>query len=189
MPKKQPQITPSPPVPLTSPLPKIIIFDLDYTLWPFWVDTHVTPPLKPSAAHTSATDRYSESFAFYTDVPYILSTLPSLGITLCIASRTSAPSQARDLLKMLHLPNGNKAQEAFSGSMEIYPGSKIKHMESIHKKTGIPYEEMLFFDDEQRNIETEKLGVTMKLVRDGVTWDEIEKGVQMWRKRNGRVFK
>lgn len=189
MPKKQPQITPSPPVPLTSPLPKIIIFDLDYTLWPFWVDTHVTPPLKASATHTSATDRYSESFSFYTDVPYILSTLPSLGITLCIASRTSAPSLARDLLKMLHLPNGNKSQEAFSGSMEIYPGSKIKHMESIHKKTGIPYEEMLFFDDEQRNIETEKLGVTMKLVRDGVTWDEIEKGVQLWRKRNGRVVK
>lgn len=27
-------------------------------------------------------------------------------------------------------------------------GSKIAHFKELHKKTGIPYEEMLFFDDE-----------------------------------------
>lgn len=173
------------------PLPKLIVFDLDYTLWPFWVDTHVTPPLKPNTHHSAATDRYGEDFGFYRDVPSILQLLPRIQIKLAVASRTSAPSVARDLLKLLHLPadrdgeKPRKAVDAFDGGMEIYPGSKIKHMELIHKRTGVAYEDILFFDDESRNRETEKLGVTMQLITSGVSWDEIAKGVDSWRKRRG----
>ena len=46
---------------------------------------------------------------------------------------------------------------------------------------------MLFFDDESRNKNVEVLGVTMWLVRDGVSRDEIDNGVRSWRKRNGRT--
>lgn len=205
----------------TLPWPKLIVFDLDYTLWPFWVDTHVTPPLKANAQHSAATDRHGEEYALYPDVPYILQLLPRAGmmipatpptpttdgavpvppspntapIKLGVASRTHAASLARDLLKMLHLPAVSEAGvgslksrrmgDVFDGGVEIYPGSKIKHFETLQKRTGIRFEDMLFFDDESRNMETETLGVTMRLVRDGVTWGEIEKGVEEWRKRRG----
>ncbi|KAH6605418.1 hypothetical protein Trco_007125 [Trichoderma cornu-damae] len=194
------------------PFPRLIVFDLDYTLWPFWVDTHVTPPLKINPTHSGATDRTGEEFAFYGEVPEILAVLPHLGspskIKLGVASRTSAPSLARELLKGIHIPpasslspqdeDGNHKRpsaagkkkasvDAFDGGLEIYPGSKIKHFEALQKRTGIRFEDMLFFDDESRNRETEKLGLTMKLVMDGVTWEEIGKGVELWRSRRSRI--
>ncbi|KKA29769.1 hypothetical protein TD95_004916 [Thielaviopsis punctulata] len=211
-PKSKPPAPPSTdflPTSLTHPalpLPPLIVFDLDYTLWPFWVDTHVTPPLKPADAF-SATDRAAESFSFYREVPSILHALSRAGIRLAVASRTSAPELARELLKLLHIPapppppsaeaditalddemqweKPRRALELFDAPLEIYPRSKIAHFEAIAKKTGVKYEDMLFFDDESRNREVESLGVTMRLVRDGVTWDEIERGVAEWRKRRG----
>ncbi|TEA13142.1 Magnesium-dependent phosphatase 1 [Colletotrichum sidae] len=184
------------------PLPALIVFDLDYTLWPFWVDTHVSGPLKANASHSAAADRHGESFSFYPEVPRILYTLPLAGVKLAVASRTSAPDLARDMLKLLHVPppsaeegglsagsgkkeKPRKALDLFDGGLEIYPSSKIRHFETLFRKTGVPYTEMLFFDDESRNREVESLGVTMQLVRDGVSWAEIDKGVAEWRKRRG----
>ena len=59
-------------------------------------------------------------------------------------------------------------------------------MTKLKDKLAVPFEEMLFFDDELRNNNVEKLGVTFWLVRDGVTWTEIGRGIKAWRKRNGR---
>lgn len=191
------------------PFPRLIVFDLDYTIWPFWVDTHVTPPLKINPTHSGATDRTGEEFAFYSDVPEILAVLPYLNspnkIKLGVASRTSAPGLARELLKGIHVPptasfaadeDGNNKKSAgrkkvsydvFDGGLEVYPGSKMKHFEALQKRTGIRFEDMLFFDDESRNRETEQLGLTMKLVVDGVTWEEIGRGVELWRSRRSRA--
>jgi magnesium-dependent phosphatase 1 len=168
-------------------LPRMIVFDLDYTLWPFWVDTHVTPPLKASSNHSSAKDRVGESYAFYNDVPSILHNLRAYGVKVGAASRTSAPDLGREMLRLLQIDVDGKKKKAidFFDYMEIYPGSKITHFTKLQKATGLNYEDMLFFDDEARNRNVESLGVTMYLVRDGVTKDELDNGIREWRKRRG----
>lgn len=116
-------------------------------------------------------------------------------IKIGAASRTSAPDLAREMLSYLRVPTtpststANPKAIAQFDYLEIYPGSKITHFNRLRKSTGLPFEEMLFFDDESRNKEVETLGVTMKLVRDGVTRSEIDQGVQKWRERHGRTKK
>lgn len=187
------------------------MFDLDYTLWPFWVDTHVTPPIKPKDSNTRIQDKWGESFTFYPGVPHILHAAKERGITMSVASRTCAPDLAKEMLKTLvvtppfnatfHTNDADKknkskpvkplkALEYFS-YMQIFPGSKTTHFERIQegtRKAGgeVPFADMLFFDDEarNRNVETE-LGVTFWLVRDGVTREEVDNGIWEWRKRRG----
>ncbi|KAI4105784.1 MAG: hypothetical protein L6R37_002531 [Teloschistes peruensis] len=183
------------------PLPKIIVFDLDYTLWPFWVDTHVTPPLKAKDNNTKSVDRWGESFTFYPDVPSILLSAKSTSppITLATASRTSATDIATTLLKQLHLPpffenaSSSKAAEKRAYDifdyMQIFPGDKKTHFGKIQKASGVEYDEMLFFDDERRNRNVESLGVVYWEVPSGVTRAEVDRGVREWRRRKGREQK
>ena len=95
------------------------------------------------------------------------------------------------MLKLLRFtaPGSSTSEKGidFFDNMQVYPGSKTRHFQKIHADTGIPYEEMLFFDDESRNRDTEQLGVVMWLVRDGVTRHEVDEGVRSWRKRNKKM--
>jgi magnesium-dependent phosphatase 1 len=66
--------------------------------------------------------------------------------------------------------------------LEIYPGSKITHFKKLHESTGIAYEDMLFFDDEERNSEVEtELGVHFVLCPDGVHTKLFEDALDSWR--------
>ncbi|OJJ49130.1 hypothetical protein ASPZODRAFT_150069 [Penicilliopsis zonata CBS 506.65] len=178
------------------PLPKLIVFDLDYTLWPFWVDTHVSAPVKPKDNNSRVVDRWGESFAFYPAVSSIVCACKAKSIPLALASRTHAPDLARDVLKALHIiptfsdnpaatSKTSRALEYFD-YIQIFPATKTQHFARIQSASGIAYEDMLFFDDEarNRNVETE-LNVTFCLVRDGMTREEVDRGVWAWRKRNG----
>ena len=185
----------------SQPLPKLLVFDLDYTLWPFWVDTHVTPPIKAgtgSSAGRVARDRYGENLEFYPDVPNILAAARRHNIKVAAASRTHTPELARQMLNVLHVFEGSpapgskkksksltsKPARQYFDDLQIFPGDKVAHMDGIKRKTGIGYEDMVFFDDEGRNgnVERER-GVCFWLVRDGVTIEEIDKGIRKWRQR------
>lgn len=105
------------------------------------------------------------------------------------------------MLSLLRVSTGSGSEETKGGAgggstekaisffdyLQIFPGSKTTHFAKIHEASGIEYEDMLFFDDEARNRNVETLGVVMLLVRDGVTRDEVDRGVELWRKRNKKA--
>ncbi|XP_076650132.1 magnesium-dependent phosphatase 1 [Halictus rubicundus] len=146
--------------------PKILVFDLDYTLWPFWVDTHVTPPFKKKG--NNVVDAHGQNIRFYKEVPDVLKRLTDEGYELGVASRTSEISGANQLLKLFNW-------EKYFTYKEIYPGCKLTHFSKIQKASNTDYTDMIFFDDEHRNIvDVSKLGVTCILVKSGVTHSVVE---------------
>ncbi|KAF8196950.1 magnesium-dependent phosphatase-1 [Pholiota molesta] len=182
--------------------PQLIAFDLDYTLWDLWIDTHVTGPLRRHKnAVNEVLDKHGEPISFYADVPHILHRIQSHSlqrdsgeedgrVVIAACSRTHAPDLANQCLRLLLVPPPKEQASAtpksaieFFDELEIYPGSKLKHFKALHERTGIPYSEMLFFDDEIRNAEVEKLGVTFCHVPLGLTLEMFEKGLKEWRRR------
>ncbi len=146
-------------------------------------------------------DRYGGSYTFYPGVPAILRAAREKGITMGLASRTHAPDLAREMLKGLTIPGPATEGENENAKplraidifvhQQIFPGTKTTHFQKIQDATRkqsseVAFADMLFFDDEGRNRNVEReLGVTFWLVPDGVSKDEVDKGVWEWRKRRG----
>jgi magnesium-dependent phosphatase 1 len=146
----------------------LFIFDLDFTLWNCggtWCD-HTFPPYKKLNNNT-VVDSQGLHIKLYEDTLAILEELKKQNIEMGLASRTGAPDWARQLLHLFEIENYFKHKE-------IYPNSKVVHFGSIQKKTGIPFNEMFFFDDETRNIEdVESLGVNCYFVENGINMQII----------------
>ncbi|KAK0558398.1 hypothetical protein OC844_005182 [Tilletia horrida] len=149
----------------SGPLPSHFVFDLDYTLWPCWVDTHVDPPLKRRKDDINTVhDRSGTPLSFFPHVPR------------CEGSSWKTMPRL-------------KRSEANLSPRYIYPGSKIRHFKSIQKALGGNYEDMIFFDDEFRNAEVSReLGVHfVEVGHSGTDLATFVRGVKEWQaKRRAR---
>ncbi|CAM8882595.1 unnamed protein product [Rhodiola kirilowii] len=138
-------------------LPRLVVFDLDYTLWPFYCECRSkrdTPAMYPHAKG-------------------ILLALKDKGVSLAIASRSPTPDIANAFLDKLGIKSLFVAQEIYSSWTH-----KTDHFNKIHQRTGVPYSSMLFFDDEDRNIQAvSKMGVTSVLVGNGINLGALREGL------------
>ncbi len=144
----------------------LLVFDLDFTLWNAggtWCD-HTSPPYRQFKNHVIDSD--NNTIFLYPDVPLILSDLHA-DYTLAVVSRTYQPNWAGELLQLLNI-------DTYFSYFEIYPGSKTEHFHHLHHRSKVPFGEMLFFDDEMRNVdEVAQLGVTTVLVDEGISREMI----------------
>ena len=147
--------------------PALVVFDLDLTLWTcgnsIWCDCLTPPFFQDSQGRLS--DREGSHIRLYQDVPQILDALHQAGCKIGIASRTSAPSWACQLLELLGVAHRFDYQA-------IYPGDKQRHFRQLQEESSVPLDAMVFFDDERRNIvSVGQLGVRCIEVSSGMHWE------------------
>ncbi|MGH0179170.1 UNVERIFIED_CONTAM: hypothetical protein FKN15_000587 [Acipenser sinensis] len=115
--------------------PKLVVFDLDYTLWPFWVGTQVDPPFHKDR-ESKVIDSRGHPVRLYPETVEVLRSLHADGIAIAAASR-------------------------------------------IREQSGVEFNQMLFFDDENRNIvDVSRLGVLCVLASNGVNLKLLEDGLK-----------
>lgn len=133
---------------------ELIVFDLDFTLWDcggLWVDCTDYP--FRTDRNGKIIDRSGRHLRLFEEVPGILDEADRMGVPMALASRTEQPGWARSLLDLLGI------RDRFTYE-EIYPGSKVAHFQKLKCDSGVDFRQMLFFDDENRNIvEVGDLGV------------------------------
>lgn len=142
---------------------KLVVFDLDFTLWNAggtWCD-HTYPPYKKY--NGQILDAQNTKIFLYNDTKNILRELYHRDIKLAVASRTHEPAIAKELMRLFEI-------DRFFHFSQIFPGSKISHFEALQRETKIPFHEMIFFDDEHRNVaDVSQLGVQCVRVHNGIS--------------------
>ncbi|KAI8644915.1 magnesium-dependent phosphatase-1 [Parasitella parasitica] len=174
---------------IPSKLPKMIVFDLDYTLWPEWIDCTSGPPYVYDELSNSVINPSGESLGFFEHTATIIALVKAFpDIRIGIASRTHTPEWAKSAIGLLRIPElDNSTLMENVDHLEIYPGSKLKHFESLSEKSGIACSDMLFFDDESRNREVCKLGVHFVHVntKTGITPFQFENALHAFATNSG----
>ena len=130
-------------------------------------------------ADVQALDRGNLRAHVFPGVTRMLRKLREEGFLLAAVSRTVEPDWARELLRVLRI-------DQYFHYKEIYPGSKTAHFKALRaalKKDNldVPFQNMLFFDDENRNIrDCEKLGITCIFVENGMNLELLLRGLHLF---------
>ena len=172
----------------TNVLPKMIVFDLDNTVWyPEMYQLYGGAPFTETPQRTLK-DRKGTEVALCGDVSnimYELKTDPKWSsTTICVASFLTGciVDWAAECINKFSIgTEGNYKLKDVLTHIEIYGCGKDTHFRNLHEKFGgnIKYEEMLFFDDQMYNHNKVcHLGVTCVFTPDGVTRELFDLGVK-----------
>jgi magnesium-dependent phosphatase 1 len=101
------------------------------------------------------------------------------GVKAAVASRMDRPDLAQICMDNLVAHDKKTLSQCFGGLVEISSHDQTYHLKQLQKKTGIPFENILFFDNEEWNTNAvAKLGVKCVHVPMGMRredWDDAKK--------------
>ena len=179
------------PPPEGAALPRLVCYDLDDTVWfpelymmcgAPWSKDELGRVTDVCGTELRVYPAASESVKMILDPD---GPFQSSGVRtkVAFASRTNRGKWAMEALDLLRLDKDTTLREAVGDMIEIFPGTKRKHFESLRHKSRLSYSDMLFFDNERVNVEeVGQLGVTSVYCPGGMSQGAWEKGLETFAK-------
>eukprot|EP00729_Bicosta_minor_P021610 gene21610-25089_t len=169
-------------------IPKMFVFDLDNCVWnpemyQLWGSGG--PPFVRNADNTCSSHGGSgEKVWLCGDVQAVWATIhtdPKYAESkIGIASCCDEPKWAAELLNKFEVVPGKTLQDCVAYA-QIHKGSKSGHFRELSRDSGIPVEDMVFFDDQRGNIQTvSAIGVTSILTPDGVEQKHFDQALEQY---------
>jgi hypothetical protein len=177
--------------------PSILVFDCDWTLYPYDCDKHRIGPFDWSICY-GVTDYYGRASNSYIDVPSIFGAIIDSKIPVAFLSRNPSSSQLRQLLSVIPcISKGGVVVNFLSDAMpsenyfHAYSSNgvgkgKDKHFAALKAASGVPFKDMIIFDDLPENIQAANDQGTnaVLLGKKGLTVEAFEDGLKSWRERS-----
>jgi len=135
-------------------IPTLIVFDLDACLWsPEMFELSAAPTAYDAAAGgvTAGNDVVRLFSGAAAVLRRLLTDSQFADVHVAVASSTTEPAYANRCIETLPIDANGAREERLCDLVEycqIYPGSKGRqHFPALQKQSGVPYDQMLFFDD------------------------------------------
>ena len=134
----------------------LLVFDCDYTLWPFDCGKQVIPPFKNYGGSYRIVDKHYNPANPYPEVISVFEYIYDHKIPFAIASRNPAADWIKQLLQKIKVRDTTVWDMIPLGCFHAYSSGTTKakslHFTRIAEATGIKYKDMIFFDDKMENI-------------------------------------
>lgn len=181
-------------------VPRLVVFDLDFTFWHPEMYELDGAPFRKHAASGAVTDRSGEQVHLFPAVHSVLSVLetdPQFKDTaVAVASSTTEPQWAKTCMRLLDVHVGSAGEDdedtadvdkrSLQSIVEfeaIYPRNKRVHFAQLKQQSGVEYEDMLFFDNEYGNISNVGgLGVVCSYCPHGLSDGSWIQGMEAYQK-------
>jgi hypothetical protein len=191
---------PSPADILNGRNPSILVFDCDWTLYPYDCDKDCIAPFQ-RRPH-GIVDRWGRWADPYPDAPYILGAIVDAGIPVAFLSRNPSAGPLEQLLRTLPMVSSSKPGgcfwdamrgpgyfHAYSNSGNAFTKGKDRHFAALRAATGVHPNHMLFFDDMPDNIQAAAAQGTTGILlgKPGLTWAAFTAGITGWREHLKKI--
>uniref|UniRef100_A0A1B6K9L5 Uncharacterized protein n=1 Tax=Graphocephala atropunctata TaxID=36148 RepID=A0A1B6K9L5_9HEMI len=164
----------STPTPIELKQPKLIVFSLDWVIWPFRVESEVVTPVRKDKRTGRVHDFVKKALGVYADALDALNTLYLRKYRLAAISDSPDVETNTKLLLYFNLYNYFPIQEMFGGP-------KSQHLELIHRTTQIPYQDIIYFDVKNDQLTgLRKMGLWVVEVESGLSIQDFDRALGLY---------